>query len=89
MAHGHDTHTVVERDSANFAGPIVALVAIVLLALVAFAVLWAQPWDDDGGGDTTPGISNPVDDVIPGDTDGGTGGGDTGGGGTGGGTEGQ
>jgi hypothetical protein len=69
-------------------GALVALAAVVVLAVIAFAVLWTQPWDDDGGADTTPGIS---DNIVPdggdgGGTggDGGTGGGD--GGGTGGGT---
>jgi hypothetical protein len=60
---------------------IIAVGALIVFAVIALAVLWAAPWDDDGGVDTSPGIS----DQIGGGGDGGTGGTDGGSGGTGGG----
>ena len=64
-SHG-DTHTVIDRNGGG-AGLLVGLAIVVVLAVVALAVLWSAPWDDDNDGvDTTPGIS---DDVVPGDGD--------------------
>ena len=86
MAHDHGHTTVVEDRTGAGAGMLVALAAIIVIALIAFAVLWTQPWDDnDGAGvtDTVPGIE---DNGGGGATDGGTDDGGTGGG-TGGGGE--
>jgi hypothetical protein len=86
MAHSHDdTHSrhvdVVERHGPG-AGALVALAAIIIFAIVAFAVLYSRPWDDDGAADNSPGITDVVpegDDVAPGGdvpgTDDGSGGG--------------
>lgn len=94
-AHGHGSVDVVERDGAPY-GALIALAAIVVLALIAFAVLWSQPWDDDGGTNTNPNVPGISDDSVPGGggsgsdstepqqpSDGGTGGGTDSGGGSG------
>lgn len=94
MAHSHETHghtEVVDRGGYGM-GALVALAAILVIAVIAFAVLWTQPWDDDDSGSpSNPGITDDsapsVPDVDPGEgggapgDDGGTGGGDGGSGG--------
>jgi hypothetical protein len=92
VAHSHDTHghgAVVDRSAPL--GALVAVVAILVLAVIAFAVLWTEPWEDDGGSPSTPGITDDSAPSVP-DVDPGNGGGapgDDGGndGGTGGGGE--
>lgn len=83
MTHAHhDPHTtVVERDGYN-AGLLMGLAIVLLLAIVGLALLFTQPWDDDDGGSTAPGI----EDVVPGEGggDGGVPGNDGSGGGSGG-----
>lgn len=85
MAHTHyDDHpdTVVTRtDPGGFSAMMIALAVLVIAAVVALAVLWAAPWDDDGGSTPqAPGIGEEVP-VVPdgndgsGGTDGGTDGG--------------
>jgi hypothetical protein len=81
MAHSHDHSVdVVEHRDGFGSGAIVAVAALIVLAVIGLAVLFAAPWDDDNSGGGTnnpvPGINNPVD------NGGDTGGGDTGGGGT-------
>ena len=74
MAH-QDTHThrtVIEDRTGYGAGMLVAVAAIILLALVAFAVLWTQPWDDNSS-NTNPNVPGITDDSGGG----GTGGGDS------------
>lgn len=68
MTHAHhDPHTtVVERDGYN-AGLLMGLAVVLLLAIVGLALLFTQPWDDDGGTNTSPAI----EDVVPGDGGGG------------------
>jgi hypothetical protein len=89
MAHSHgDPHTtVVERDGYN-AGMFMGLALVLLLAVIGLALLFTQPWDDDDGGTTAPGIEDVVpgegggDNSVPGNdggTDGGTDGGSGGG----------
>jgi hypothetical protein len=87
MAHVHEPHhvdrEVIYDDTGRpfGAGLAVALIALIVLALIAFAVLWSRPWDNGGGGspvNPNPGIS---DNNGGG---GGTGGGTNNGGGTGG-----
>ena len=81
MSHAHHGHdTVVERDVVRddgngiAAGLILAVAVIVFLAVIGLALLFTQPWDEDGSGG---GLNNPV----PGTNDGG-GTGEGGGGGT-------
>lgn len=70
--HGHDV------DRAYGTGALVALVALVILAAIAFGLLWTQPWDDDDSpntpGITEPleggGVDNPVDDGVDNPVDG-------------------
>lgn len=74
----HDSHshgTVIEDRTGAGAGMLVALAAIIVIALIAFAVLWTQPWDDNDGG----GIADPVPGIE--DNSGGGGGTDDGAGG--------
>ena len=89
MAHTHDSHShgdvVIDDRTGPAAGLLVALAAVVILAIVAFAVIWAAPWDDDSDGVTEPSVPGITDDsgggggdVVP--DDGGTGGGDASGG---------
>lgn len=68
MAHTDSHHVdVVDRRDGPGAGLMLAIAALVVIAVVALAVLFTQPWDDDNGGvDTSPGIT---DDVVPGDGD--------------------
>lgn len=88
MAHthetpGHDTTVVEDRGYGMF----VALAAIIAVIVIGLAVLWAAPWDDDGGNDIVPnpditddsGGDVPAPDV-PGTDGGGEGGGESGGG---------
>jgi hypothetical protein len=51
----------------------IALAVLILAAVVALAVLWAAPWDDDDGGSTpqAPGIGEQV--PVPGEGEGGGG----------------
>ena len=84
MAHSHDPHgDVAVVDRGYGAGLLAALAVLLVLAVVGIALLWSQPWDDDGGADTTPGIENPLEGGDPGTgggtDDGGTGGGTDGG----------
>lgn len=91
MANDHGHTTVVEDRSGSGAGMLVALAAIIVIALIAFAVLWTQPWDNDSGtgvGDAVPGIQdNSGGGGAGGDTDDGAGDGGSGGGGSDGGGE--
>lgn len=87
MAHTHDTHhvdrEVIVGTGAPFGtGLVLALVALLVLAIIAFALLWSRPWDNGSSTNTAPN--------VPGisDNSGGGGGGETGGGGTGGGSQG-
>ncbi len=67
MAHTDSHHVdVVDGRNGPGAGLMLAIAALVVIAVVALAVLFTQPWDDDGGVDTSPGIT---DDVVPGDGD--------------------
>lgn len=86
MTHAHHDIDVVDRGGPA-TGMVLGILALLLLAVIAFALLWTQPWDDDGAVDTTPGISDNSGGGTGGGsgTDGGTGGGGTDGG-TGGGT---
>jgi hypothetical protein len=85
MAHTHgDPHTVVERDSAYNAGMFMGVALVLLLAVIGLALLFTQPWDDNGS--SGPGIEDNVpgagggDNTIPGqDGTGGNGGSDNGG----------
>ena len=93
MAHTHETapvheHEVVEHGYPGM-GLMIAAGALLVGLIIALAVLWAQPWDDDGGS-TVP-VDPPITDdsggggdVAPpqdsGGTDGGGSDGGTGGG---------
>lgn len=82
MAHTHmDDHhdTVTRTDPGGFSAMMIALAVLIVAAVVALAVLWAQPWDDDGG--STPNVPDVGEQVpVPGEGDGGTDGGGTDGG---------
>lgn len=80
MTHAHHGHDTVEREGTGFAaGMLLAVAVLVLLAVVGLALLFTQPWDDDGDA----GIEQPVPGINEGGGDGGTGeGGGEGGGGT-------
>src|SRR5256714_8236292 len=73
-------HTEIVETGTPFLSPfVIALVTLLILALLAFALLWSRPWGS-GSSHTndTPGIS---------DNGGGGGGGDNSGSGTGGGSQ--
>jgi len=74
MTHAHHDVDIVERDGTGpVMGFMLGIAGLAVILVIAFAVLWARPWDDDGGSTIdTPGISNPVD--VPNPVDGGTGG---------------
>ena len=75
--HGHDV--VTGTDPSGISAMMIALAVLVVAAVVALAVLWAQPWDDDGGSTPqSPGVGEEI--PVPGEGDGGTGGGGTDGG---------
>jgi hypothetical protein len=82
---------VVDRGGPA-AGLLVAIAAVLILAIVAFAVIWAAPWDDDGDGIADPSVPGITDDIggggdvapVDGDTGGGDGSGGEGGDGSGG-----
>jgi hypothetical protein len=77
-SHGHDVAT--RTDPGGFSAMMIALAVLIVAAIVALAVLWAQPWDDDG--DATPqapGVGEQVPVPGEGEGEGGDGGG-TGGG---------
>lgn len=82
MAHTHssDTHghdVVASSDPSGISAMMIALAVLVVAAVVALAVLWAQPWDDDGGSTPqAPGVGEEI--PVPGEGDGGTGGTDGG-----------
>jgi hypothetical protein len=67
-SHGHDTTvrdtTVIDRDGdsgARTTGMLLGIAAILLIAIIGLVVLFAEPWEDDGGGgvtDTAPGITD-------------------------------
>jgi hypothetical protein len=70
--HGHDV--VTRSDPGGFSAMMIALAVLIVAAVVALAVLWAQPWDDDNGSTPdAPGIGEQV--PVPGEGDGGTDGG--------------
>jgi hypothetical protein len=48
-------------------GFMLGIVGLVVVLIIAFAVLWARPWDDNGGGTT---IDTPVVPSDGGATDG-------------------
>ncbi|HZP58063.1 MAG TPA: hypothetical protein VFC53_11010 [Dehalococcoidia bacterium] len=59
-AHEHDVE-YVERTGAGFgAGLLIALATLIILAAIAFAVLWSRPWSNGsgGGGANQPGIGD-------------------------------
>lgn len=70
----HDSVEVRDGSGGPVMGFMLGIVGLVVVLIIAFAVLWARPWDDNGGGTTidTP-ITQPID-VVP--SDGGTTGGD-------------
>ena len=59
--HGHHDTTVVERDGSGVgAGVMLGIATILLLAIIGLALLFTQPWDDDGDAglvDPVPGIN--------------------------------
>jgi hypothetical protein len=92
MAHSHgDTHGhggVADPGPGYASGLVLTVAALVVLAIIALAVLWAAPWDDNDGDSTpnVPGITDDsggggVPDVDPGSGGGAPGGGDGGSGG--------
>jgi hypothetical protein len=59
MTHAHHAHRdddveIIERDRPFGAGLTVAIAVIVIMALLAFAVLWSRPWSSGSGSRTTP-----------------------------------
>src|SRR5262245_482078 len=97
MAHAHhDVYTehdidVVEtgggRDVAPVAGMLAIVAALLIVALIAFAVLWTRPWGGSSSNSTpnNPGISDNSGGGSG--SGGGTGGGSQGGGGSSGGSQ--
>lgn len=76
MAHTHhddpvhrDTTVIDDRGiGAGFgAGMMIAALAIVAAVIIGLALLFTQPWDDDGTVDSTPGVEDVVPDVPDGD----------------------
>lgn len=62
MAHTHhDVEVVGDGGAAGFSAGMLALLATVLvIAIIAFAVLWTRPWDSNGSTNNNgnPGISD-------------------------------
>lgn len=55
MAHTHEPHgTTVVTDGHSGYGLFIAIAAILAVVVIGLAVLWAAPWDDDGGNDIVP-----------------------------------
>lgn len=84
MAHTHrDVHDIdiVERDGGSglTAGVLVAIAALVVFAVIALAVLFARPWDDNGA-NNTPNVPGVTDNSGGGASGGATGGGNSSGG---------
>jgi hypothetical protein len=91
LAHTHDTHghhevDVVDRGAP--AGALVAVAALLVLAVIAFALLWTQPWNDDGASTSNPNVPGVSDNGGGGTNDGGGSGGGTNDGGSSGGDQG-
>ena len=77
MAHPHHEthgHEVARGDPTGFSAMMIALAVLIVAAVVALAVLWAQPWDDDGGSTPqAPGVGDQVPAPGGGEGDGGSG----------------
>ena len=84
--HSHDTHhvdrEVIVGSGAPFGtGLVLALAALLVLVIIAFALLWSRPWDNGGSSNSSPNVPGISDNSGGGgDTGGDTGGGDNSGG---------
>ena len=83
MTHMHyeepHEHTEIVETGTPFLSPfVIALATLLILALLAFALLWSKPWGGSSHTNNTPGIS---------DNGGGGNGGDNSGGGNSGGSQ--
>ncbi len=66
MAHSHapdpvvhHDRQVIDRGGGTGAGMLIAVAALIAIVVIGLAVLWAAPWDDDGG--NTPNIPDVTD----------------------------
>ena len=63
MTHMHyeepHEHTEIVETGTPFLSPfVIALVTLLILALLAFALLWSKPWGGSSHTNNTPGISD-------------------------------
>lgn len=60
MTHAHhaDVEVVESRDSSMATGLMVMVVALFVVAVIAFAVLWTRPWQSSSNTNNRPAISD-------------------------------